>query len=51
MIDFLSGVIYALDGYIEKVGEKVYLFTPANYIIEVENDTGNRKVNALFHEN
>lgn len=51
VIDFLSGVIYALDGYIEKVGEKVYLFTPANYIIEVENGTGNRKVNALFHEN
>lgn len=51
VIDFLSGVIYALDGYIEKVGDKVYLFTPSNYVIEVENSTGNRKVNPIFYEN
>ena len=51
VIDFLSGVIYALDGYIEKVGEKVYLFTPSNYVIEVENGGGQKKVNAMFHEN
>lgn len=51
VIDFLSGVIYALDGYIEKVGDKVYLFTPSNYVIEVENGSGDRKVSALFHEN
>jgi len=37
VIDFLNGVTYALDGYVEKVGDRVYLFTPANYIIEVEN--------------
>ncbi|MBI2844162.1 MAG: cell division protein SepF [Armatimonadetes bacterium] len=37
IIDFLNGVIYALDGYVEKVGDRVYLFTPANYIIDVEN--------------
>jgi cell division inhibitor SepF len=52
VIDFLSGVIYALDGYIEKVGEKVYLFTPSNYVIEVENGGGGqKKVNAVFFEN
>ena len=28
VIDFLNGVTYALDGYVERVGEKVYLFTP-----------------------
>ncbi|MCE5200046.1 MAG: cell division protein SepF [Armatimonadota bacterium] len=51
VIDFLSGVIYALDGYIEKVGDKVYLFTPSNYIIEVENGGPSRKVQSPFHEN
>lgn len=51
VIDFLSGVIYALDGYIEKVGEKVYLFTPSNYVIEVENGGPSKKVQSPFHEN
>lgn len=37
VIDFLNGVTYALDGYVEKVGDRVYLFTPANYVIDVEN--------------
>lgn len=37
VIDFLNGVTYALDGYVEKVGDRVYLFTPANYLIDVEN--------------
>ncbi len=37
VIDFLYGVIYALDGYVEKIGDKVFLFTPANYQIDVEN--------------
>ena len=37
VIDFLNGVTYALNGYVEKVGDRVYLFTPANYIIDVEN--------------
>jgi cell division inhibitor SepF len=52
IIDFLNGVIYALDGYVEKVGEKVYLFTPSNYIIEVENGvSGSRKVHSPFNDN
>ncbi|MHB9035376.1 MAG: cell division protein SepF [Armatimonadota bacterium] len=51
VIDFLSGVIYALDGYIEKVGEKVYLFTPSNYVIEVENGGPSKKVQSPFCEN
>jgi len=46
VIDFLDGVIYALDGFVEKVGEKVYLFTPANYSIEVENADKGRKVHS-----
>src|ERR1051326_7517681 len=30
LIDFLNGVTYALDGYVEKVAEGGYLFTPAH---------------------
>ena len=37
VIDFLNGVAYALDGYVEKVGDRVFLFTPANFQIDVEN--------------
>lgn len=28
MVDFLCGVIYAAEGYQEKVGERVFVFTP-----------------------
>lgn len=42
VIDFLSGVTYALDGTVEKVGERVYLFTPANVVVDVENAQGQR---------
>lgn len=51
VIDFLLGVTYALDGYMEKVGDKVYLFTPSNFVIEVENTKGPRKVLSPFHDN
>ncbi len=39
IIDFLNGVIYALDGYVEKVGHRVYFFTPSNMVIDVEDVT------------
>jgi cell division inhibitor SepF len=38
ILDFLSGVAYALDGSVERIGEKVYLFVPAN--VHVERDGG-----------
>jgi len=37
IIDFLNGVCYALDGTVERVGEKVYMFVPANVLVEVDN--------------
>ena len=37
IIDFLNGVCYALDGAVEKVGDKVYLFVPANVSVEIDN--------------
>ena len=36
IIDFLSGVTYALDGTVDRVGEKVYLFAPANVQVELD---------------
>ena len=36
LIDFLNGVTYALDGYVEKVAEGAYLFTPANVMIHAD---------------
>ncbi len=37
VIDFLNGVCYALDGTVERVGDKVYMFVPANVVVEVDN--------------
>ena len=36
LIDFLNGVTYALDGYVEKVSEGAYLFTPSHIAIHAE---------------
>lgn len=36
IIDFLNGVCYALDGTVERVGDKVYMFVPANVQVEVD---------------
>lgn len=36
IIDFLNGVCYALDGSVEKVGERVYMFVPANVVVDID---------------
>jgi cell division inhibitor SepF len=36
LIDFLNGATYAIDGYVEKIGEHVFLFTPPTVVIDVE---------------
>lgn len=36
LIDFLNGVTYALDGYVEKVAEGAYLFTPSHIAIHAD---------------
>ena len=38
VIDFISGVAYALNGFYERVGDKVFLFTPSNIIIADEDE-------------
>jgi len=30
MVDFLSGVVYTVDGKMQRLGEGIYLFVPAN---------------------
>jgi cell division inhibitor SepF len=39
LIDFLNGATYALDGSVEKIGDQVYLFTPTNVSIDIEEKT------------
>ncbi len=36
MIDFCSGVTYALDGKMERVAESVFLLTPSNVVVSQE---------------
>jgi len=36
LIDFLNGVTYALDGFVEKIAEGAYLFTPSHIIIQTD---------------
>jgi cell division inhibitor SepF len=38
IIDFLNGVTYALNGFVEKVGDRVFLFAPSNVVIDVPDD-------------
>lgn len=37
-VDFVSGAAYALDGYYERVGERIFLFTPSNIMITSEEE-------------
>lgn len=50
IIDFLNGVTYALNGFVEKVGERVYLFAPSNVQIEVQEEL-HRNSPGLFDRN
>ena len=36
LIDFLNGVTYALDGFVEKISEGAYLFTPSFISIQTD---------------
>lgn len=50
IIDFLNGVCYALDGTVERVGEKVYMFVPANVHVDVDagSSPNGRKAQSAF---
>ncbi|WP_390408311.1 cell division protein SepF [Lacticaseibacillus jixiensis] len=34
IVDFLTGVVYAINGEIRRVGEQIFLVTPANFAID-----------------
>ncbi len=34
VVDFLSGVTFAIDGRIQRIGEKIFLCTPEDYTVE-----------------
>ena len=36
LIDFLNGVTYALDGYVERIADGAYLFTPSHIAIRAD---------------
>ncbi len=38
VVDFLMGVVYALEGTVERVHEQVFLFAPANVQVETTSD-------------
>jgi cell division inhibitor SepF len=49
--DFLNGATYALDGSVEKIGEMVYLFTPATVTIDIEDKPATTGVRAaVYHQ-
>ena len=50
IIDFISGVTYALDGYYQRIGTKVFLFTPSNTVITVEDDMDQEQRTLFFDQ-
>ncbi|HEY6103516.1 MAG TPA: cell division protein SepF [bacterium] len=41
IVDFTSGVTYALDGHMLRVGEEIFLFTPSHVSITADLGSGN----------
>ncbi len=50
VIDFISGVTYALNGFYEKVGERIFLFTPSNVVISDEDEEMDTSGKGIYHE-
>lgn len=46
IVDFTSGVTYALDGHLLRVGEEIFLFTP-NHVV-ITSDVGAEDSHTLF---
>jgi cell division inhibitor SepF len=48
LVDFLSGVAYALDGHTHRVGDEIFLFTPAHVSITAEHVSEEAAPGGLF---
>jgi len=48
VVDFLSGVAYALDGHTHRVGDEIFLFTPAHVSITAEHIREEEAPKGLF---
>jgi cell division inhibitor SepF len=48
VVDFLSGVTYALDGHMQRVGDEIFLFTPRQVVITAEQVHEETKSGSLF---
>lgn len=46
IVDFTSGVTYALDGHLLRVGEEIFLFTPQH--VGITSDVGTEDTHTLF---
>ena len=42
IVDFISGAVYALDGYIQKVSNSIFLVAPSNY--EITNEMAREEI-------
>ena len=42
IVDFISGGVYALDGYIQKVSNSIFLVAPSNY--EIKNEIAREEI-------
>lgn len=38
VLDFLGGVVYAIDGHMEQAGDGIYILAPGNMLITAEGD-------------
>jgi cell division inhibitor SepF len=48
VVDFLSGVTYALDGHMQRIGEEIFLFTPRQVFITAEQAREETRSGTLF---
>ncbi|KAF1297155.1 cell division protein [Enterococcus sp. JM4C] len=48
IVDFLTGTVYALDGDIKRVGDEIFLCTPAN--VEIDNSTAQSIAQSQFFD-